>query len=76
MALPDRPRMPIDIEIEGTIVCSAGEAVDYDELQLAEAVKGAEVEYLVRLPGSGSACEVFFSDLSHQYVTINSEYTT
>ena len=76
MALPDRPRMPIDIEIEGTIVCSAGEAVDYDELQLADAVKGAEVEYLVRLPGSGSACEVFFSDLSHQYVTINSEYTT
>jgi len=76
MALPDRPRMPIDIEIEGTLVCSAGEAVEHDEKDLAESVSGVEVEYLIRLPGSGSACEVFFSDLSHEYVTINSEYTT
>lgn len=76
MALPDRPRLPVDIEIEGTVVCSAGEMVDHDESELAEAVSGSEVEYLVRLPGSGSACEVFFSDLSHEYVTINSEYTT
>ena len=76
MALPDQPRMPVDIEIEGVLVCSAGAAVPYGEAELAEAVSATEVEYLVRLPGSGSACEVFFSDLSHEYVTINSEYTT
>ena len=29
-----------------------------------------------RLPGDGAETEVFFSDLSHDYVTINAEYTT
>ena len=76
MALPDSARLPLDIEIEGVTVCSAGAAAPYDEDALAKAVSGPEVEYLVRIPGSGSACEVFFSDLSHEYVTINSEYTT
>ncbi len=76
MALPDSSRLPVDIEIEGVQVCSAGAAVPFDEEALAEAVSGSEVDYLVRIPGSGSACEVFFSDLSHEYVTINSEYTT
>ena len=28
------------------------------------------------LPGEGGETEVFFSDLSHEYVTINAEYTT
>lgn len=68
--------LPFDIEIEGTVVCSAGRAVPYDQEALAMAVSGSEVEYEVRLPGSGSECELFFSDLSHEYVTINSEYTT
>ena len=30
----------------------------------------------VGLPGEGAETEVFFSDLSHEYVTINAEYTT
>ncbi|MEI6447089.1 MAG: bifunctional glutamate N-acetyltransferase/amino-acid acetyltransferase ArgJ [Actinomycetes bacterium] len=76
MALPDNPRLPIDIEIEGVPVCVAGSGVPHDERALAAAVIRPEVEYLVRIPGSGAACEVFFSDLSHEYVTINSEYTT
>jgi glutamate N-acetyltransferase/amino-acid N-acetyltransferase len=76
MALPDSSRIPVDIEIEGVQVCYAGAAVPFDEEALAEAVSGSEVDYLVRIPGTGSACEVFFSDLSHEYVTINSEYTT
>ena len=28
------------------------------------------------LPGEGAEAEVFFSDLGHEYVTINAEYTT
>ena len=76
MAIPDSPGLPVDIEIEGVTVCSMGAVVDHDLDALAKAVNGTEVDYLVRLPGSGSACEVFFSDLSHEYVTINSEYTT
>jgi glutamate N-acetyltransferase/amino-acid N-acetyltransferase len=31
---------------------------------------------VVGLPGTGAETEVFFSDLSHEYVTINAEYTT
>jgi glutamate N-acetyltransferase/amino-acid N-acetyltransferase len=76
MAIPDSPGLPVDIEIEGVTVCSMGAVVDHDVDALAKAVNGTEVDYLVRLPGSGSACEVFFSDLSQEYVTINSEYTT
>ena len=48
----------------------------YDEAALAGAVAGDEVEYAVGLPGEGAETEVFFSDLSHGYVTINAEYTT
>ena len=40
------------------------------------AVAGEEVEYDVGLPGEGAETEVFFSDLSHEYVRINAEYTT
>ena len=48
----------------------------YDAAALAEAVAGDEVEYDVVLPGDGAEAEVFFSDLSHEYVTINADYTT
>ena len=29
-----------------------------------------------RVPGEGGETEVFFSDLSHDYVSINADYTT
>jgi glutamate N-acetyltransferase / amino-acid N-acetyltransferase len=57
-------------------VCGRGAALPFDEHALAEAVGGGEVEYTVGLPGEGADTEVFFSDLSHEYVTINAEYTT
>ena len=41
-----------------------------------ERVARDEVEYVVGLPGEGHETEVFFSDLSHGYVTINADYTT
>ncbi len=69
-------QLAVDLSIEGTAVCSAGAAIDYDEQALARAVAQPEVEYDVSLPGEGAETEVFFSDLSHQYVTINAEYTT
>ena len=46
------------------------------EAALADAVAADEVEYTVGLPGEGAETEVFFSDLSHDYVRINAEYTT
>jgi glutamate N-acetyltransferase/amino-acid N-acetyltransferase len=68
--------LPLDIAIEGIPVCSAGAAIDYDEDALANAVQASEVEYELTLPGEGAETEVFFSDLGHEYVRINAEYTT
>jgi glutamate N-acetyltransferase/amino-acid N-acetyltransferase len=75
-AVPDAAPLPLDIWIEDVQVCAAGAALPYDEAALAAAVTGPEVEYAVRLPGEGAEAEVFFSDLSHEYVSINAEYTT
>jgi glutamate N-acetyltransferase/amino-acid N-acetyltransferase len=73
--LLDRP-LDLDVAIEGVQVCAEGAVLRYDEQALAEAVTGEEVEYLIGLPGDGAETEVFFSDLSHEYVTINADYTT
>ena len=39
-------------------------------------MSGHEVDYRVGLPGEGADTEVFFSDLSYDYVRINADYTT
>ncbi len=75
-AQPDGAPVAVDITIEGIRVCSAGAAISYDERALADAVQASELELEVGLPGEGAETEVFFSDLSHQYVKINAEYTT
>jgi glutamate N-acetyltransferase/amino-acid N-acetyltransferase len=74
--LVDAAPLELDIAIEGVPVCRAGAVVPYDVEALAAAVRGPEVEYVIELPGEGAETEVFFSDLSHGYVTINAEYTT
>jgi glutamate N-acetyltransferase / amino-acid N-acetyltransferase len=55
---------------------SAGEVVvEPDDLgQIAEVVSGNEVEYSLTVPGEGGETEVFFSDLSPEYVQFNSTY--
>jgi glutamate N-acetyltransferase / amino-acid N-acetyltransferase len=73
------PPFVVDLDIEGRRVVTAGEGDDLgpDELKaLEQAVSGDEVEYALTIPGEGGETEVFFSDLSHEYVTINAEYTT
>jgi glutamate N-acetyltransferase/amino-acid N-acetyltransferase len=75
-ALPGAGPLPLDISIEGIRVCAAGAGISYDDAALREAVRGAEIEYELGLPGAGAETEVFFSDLSHEYVTLNAEYTT
>jgi glutamate N-acetyltransferase/amino-acid N-acetyltransferase len=75
-ALPGTAPLALDIWIEGIKVCADGAAIAYEEATLAKAVQGAEVEYEIGLPGAGAETEVFFSDLSHGYVTVNAEYTT
>ena len=72
--------LSMDITLEGTQVCSASVAVDYDEATLTEALAAKEIDYEITLGGGdgshGAETEVFFSDLSHEYVTINADYTT
>jgi glutamate N-acetyltransferase/amino-acid N-acetyltransferase len=75
-ALPGPAPLDVNIAIEGVPVCSAGAAIPYDEQALAQAVRAKEVEYEIGLPGEGAETEVFFSDLSHEYVSINADYTT
>jgi glutamate N-acetyltransferase / amino-acid N-acetyltransferase len=76
-ALLDLP-VELDIAIEGVPVCEGGAVRAYDEQALAQAVTGDEVEYAIALNDGDprAETEVFFSDLSHEYVTINADYTT
>ncbi len=75
-ALPGRAPLAIDVWIEGRQVCAGGVALDYEESELARAVSGEEVQYEIALPGEGALTEVFFSDLSADYVALNAHYTT
>jgi glutamate N-acetyltransferase/amino-acid N-acetyltransferase len=75
-ALPGSAPLPLDIAIEGIQVCAYGAAKSHDEEALRAAVERTEIEYEVGLPGAEAETEVFFSDLGHEYVTINAEYTT
>jgi glutamate N-acetyltransferase / amino-acid N-acetyltransferase len=75
-ALPGTAPLAFDVSIEGTLVCSGGFGVPIDLPALEQAVARDEIEYVIGLPGDGFETEVFFSDLGHEYVTINAEYTT
>ena len=75
-ALPGTAPLPVDIAIEGVPVCARGAVVPHDAAALVTAVARDEVEYEIGLPGEGVETEVFFSDLGHEYVTINADYTT
>jgi glutamate N-acetyltransferase/amino-acid N-acetyltransferase len=68
--------LAVDVTLEGIHVCSAGAAIAYDEDALAGALQAKELEYEITLPGDGAETEVFFSDLSHEYVTFNADYHT
>jgi glutamate N-acetyltransferase / amino-acid N-acetyltransferase len=75
-ALPGTAPLAVDIAIEGVRVCAHGAYVSHDAAALAQAVTREEVEYEIGLPGEGAESELYFSDLGHEYVTINADYTT
>jgi glutamate N-acetyltransferase / amino-acid N-acetyltransferase len=62
-----------DLEIEGHQVVSAGDVV---EPAPAALMSGPEIEYVLTMPGEGGETEVFFSDLSPEYVNYNADYTS
>jgi glutamate N-acetyltransferase/amino-acid N-acetyltransferase len=78
-ALAGRTPFVVDLEIEGLQVVSAGTVIDLQPDELAELerrVGSPEVEFVLTVPGEGGETEVFFSDLTHDYVTLNAEYST
>jgi glutamate N-acetyltransferase/amino-acid N-acetyltransferase len=76
MAMPGTAPLALDIAIEGVQVCARGAYVPHDAAALKAAVQRDEVEYEIGLPGEGPEAELFFSDLGHEYITINADYTT
>jgi glutamate N-acetyltransferase / amino-acid N-acetyltransferase len=76
MAMPGTAPLALDITIEGVQVCAGGAYRPHDHDALAAAVQRDEVDYEIGLPGEGNETELFFSDLGHEYVTINADYTT
>jgi len=78
-AWPPGEQFVADLEIQGRQVVSAGDALELtaDELRdLEAAVQADEIEYALTIPGDGGETEVFFSDLSEEYVTFNASYTS
>jgi glutamate N-acetyltransferase / amino-acid N-acetyltransferase len=75
-AWPPGDAFVADLEIEGMQVVSAGDAIAIDLAELEERVQAPEVEFALTIPGSGGETEVYFSDLSEEYVRFNSEYTS
>jgi glutamate N-acetyltransferase/amino-acid N-acetyltransferase len=76
---PPHEAFVADLEIEGRLLVSAGDAVDIDAEALGaleRAFSQPEVEILLTVPGEGGETEVFFSDLSHGYVELNASYTS
>ena len=76
MAMPGTAPLEVDVAIEGVQVCRRGSYAPHDADALRAAVQGEEIEYEIGLPGEGAEIERYFSDLGHEYVTLNAEYTT
>jgi len=78
-ALAGRSPFVVDLAIEGRQVVSAGTVVELEPGEwegLEQDVAAPEVEFELTVPGEGGETEVFFSDLTHDYVTLNSRYST
>jgi glutamate N-acetyltransferase/amino-acid N-acetyltransferase len=77
-AWPDGEPFVADLEVQGLQLVSAGDAVvePEDLLDIAGLVSGNEIEYSLTIPGEGGETEVFFSDLSPEYVQFNSAHSS
>jgi glutamate N-acetyltransferase/amino-acid N-acetyltransferase len=76
MATAGMAPLALEIAIEGVQVCSRGAVVAHDADALKAAVQRNEVQFEIGLPGEGAETELFFSDLGHEYIHINADYTT
>ena len=66
----------IDLFVNSICLMKGGSPHPFDDNEVREAMKGAEVPIKVRLNLGSYAATAWGCDLSEEYVTINSEYTT
>ena len=69
---PDR----VAITFGGVTVCRFGVATAFDRGQAAATLRGRDVAITVDLGLGGSEATFLTCDLTHDYITINAEYTT
>ncbi len=78
-AVPDADPGALDLFIEDVQVADGGTAVALDargRSRLDAAMSEPEVELRLDLSPGGEEAEIFFCDLGHGYVSLNSEYST
>ncbi len=71
--------VPAEILYEDLAVVRGGEPVPLSEgaqERLADIMAQHEIDVRVVLNGGAAASTLYFSDLTHEYVTLNAEYTT
>jgi glutamate N-acetyltransferase/amino-acid N-acetyltransferase len=71
--------LPAGIAYEDVLIVEEGHPAALDEVQKArlnEIMHQPEIDLSVALNGPGEVATVYFSDLTHDYVTLNAEYST
>jgi glutamate N-acetyltransferase/amino-acid N-acetyltransferase len=71
--------LPARIAYENVVIVEKGQPAALDEVRqarLAEIMHQPEIDLMVALNGPGAEATVYFSDLTHDYVTLNAEYST
>ena len=71
--------LPARISYEDVVIVEKGQPAALGEAQqgrLDEIMHQPEIELTVALNGPGVVATVYFSDLTHDYVTLNAEYST
>ncbi|HZL65064.1 MAG TPA: bifunctional ornithine acetyltransferase/N-acetylglutamate synthase [Thermoleophilia bacterium] len=74
-----RRALPARIAYEDVVIVEHGQPAALDSVQqgrLAAVMQQPEIALSVALNGPGAAATVYFSDLTHDYVTLNAEYST
>ncbi len=66
----------IDIFIDNTCLVTAGHQLAFDKKKAVEVLQSQEVPIIVQLNLGAANATAWGCDLSEEYVTINSEYTT
>ncbi|RLD14511.1 MAG: ornithine acetyltransferase [Caldiserica bacterium] len=74
--LSDKVREDIDVSVGEVIIIKNGRVVEFDRKRAKEKLKKDTVEIIIDLKDGNKEVEFLTSDLTEEYVVINSRYTT